>query len=432
MSEQFNPYNFEKALDEASKMHEKIESGEAKDYVEAERQIEEQKLKRIEETKKYIEDYFGSNARFAAGEKCSDNLAEEIFEAEVRLVNDGCKNGDEAARIMQDYFSAYVNKKLKEDCLPAGSFVTAELNWEKYKNILYVKEFEHIGGLSCCGLGFKPIMPLIEKGSNPEIKLLVEKIINNSFFMHSAGSWKKGVNISFDDYISLIEEGSFYNENGFYVTTTFSSWGEHKKHKKICLYFNDALMKIITPSSEVTKKRIFPIGEGKNISNHHQYLDGRKKFMILAGGFPSGYSRERLSGTHDEEGGDTEFISSLLSGKNHELTYFSDVLGLILEPKKIYGSGSDRIRFKMDTNDNIPILKKLLEDKLDTGVDDEIKMKRMPETRISERSKALCCPIRRIVPEILEGIIEYGENNEVLRVAIPEEGKFKVYEKNYF
>ena len=48
MSEKFNPYNLEKAQEEAVKMKDKIKSGKAKDYAEAENLIESEKTNKNE------------------------------------------------------------------------------------------------------------------------------------------------------------------------------------------------------------------------------------------------------------------------------------------------------------------------------------------------------------------------------------------------
>ncbi len=428
------------AKEKSLRMLNKIETGEAKNYDEAEKKIEGGRKLRTEDIEKIVKANFTSCSWFSkGGSRYYYEIAERIVEGEKRLAADDRENGDEAAEIMKDYFSKYAEQKLDEKGL-LESFVHADLNWDNFKDILYVDVRTHEGNeeIVCNGIGFNPIVPLIEK-RNPEFKSLVEQVINNSFFEHYTSGWMGHDSSDSKFYKNLtdIEKGSFCKNNGFYVAPTFYSWGgsgDESSKGKTVLYFNDFLMKIMTPSPEVVSKYIFSIDEHPEAEfGRGSYLNKNKKFVIVAERLETGYSKSSLRNATGEEG-DVEFILALLAGKNHDLTFYSDVLGLMLElPSDSISEiitqdewGKDR-KWGVDLKGKDPILLKLLSSN-ECGVEGT----KLIIDPLNKGSKCVTWPIMRIIPEILSGVIEYGKNNEVLRVAVPENGKFKVYDKDSF
>lgn len=371
-------------------------------------------------------------------------FCEELFKSEKRM-EESFMEHDDAAEILKNTYQKIAEFEMKK--MDSDKFVYADRHWDKFKQFLYVDKKEEVklqdnsNALPIVNgdaVAFYPRVPLISKG-NEKIKSLVEQIINKSFLCHTIEGWGKQVDheLGFRDIISAIKGGDFKTESCFYITPTTTEWGSENRKKGRVIYFNNKLIEMMTPPSEFVESNIFPLyGSGIGITAQTSELSDKPTTYIYSNVRFDFYGSTRKSSEYiSHEPGSPDYVISLLGGKNPKLSYYNDVLGVILKlpPGSVsnYNEKGEYSDTKIDLSSVGHTYQQILTNNsiiLDENKNIKIPMHLLYRCHARDNKDNYCfLPIVKITSEIISGIIEYGENGEVLQMGVPEGDNLKIY-----
>lgn len=354
------------------------------------------------------------------------------FEASRRVdfakavAKEGFITGDEAVELAMSYYKKIALEKMKELGIDPQKYDYIEIDWEKFKDFLFLKE----------GLGSSTEVIFIPNDSSQEFKDVVSKIANNSFFYHVISGWNKGSSETLEDAAGEIEDRTFKRNTGFYVTSKLQPWSLTKGNG-LRLYFNEDLVKLITPTleaiREVFQDEYFKKDKwGQDWKNKNDAIDFSKSVYLESTGSRS------TPGTFDEKGDPLKIIS-LLGKSGIKLPYYNDVLGVLLHTsfEKIEIDGKEKVAMgpldpkliKIIAIDDSEIFEenKLLVESWDAERMLLWEFNKSGKNKLEDNAIA---PVKRITADIVSGVIEF-EGYVAKRVAIPEGDKMKIYDQGF-
>ena len=297
----------------------------------------------------------------------------------------------------------------------------ANLNWDKFKEYLFIRKNEP--------RAFYSVIPLIEKNAHPDFKKLVEKIANDSLFIHGISGDGDGiVNNDIKTAAEYIEKSMFRSETGFYISLSYTA----RWHGHLIIYFNKQLIDLLKPSFESQRKIYSEAQQSKGGLEGTQggpHVDSHYKTPV--GSVNKGGRGIYLS----KNVGFVNWTAGLLARKSKFFDGAESILGTVIH-SKAEASPESRRGYPISIGPIDPVLLKALAyDDSDIVDGNRLAISDYYDPKKAEDYTALL-PIQRITPDIVSGIIQYEYRDGiglhdsglfVKKIAVPENGKLKIY-----
>jgi len=331
--------------------------------------------------------------------------------------------GEEAVKLLSEKYEEMVEARRREFGFSAEQYDTPVINWGNFINLRAVKKSAH-GSLLVNGLTFKPDILFIPKEASLEFKQSVERILNDSFFVHRiSGFYYEDAPETLGSATKHIEEETFYAKGGFFACPTTCPWDMSLKGRGwLSLYFNSYLMSLMTPSEESMSALLdyydgeeIPVLEMMRRLAYHSISTKQNDIVRIHSG-----SKGKYAGAEE---GYPDLILQLLGNRGTDLSYYNNVLGLLFVAEVEKKDGN---QVKLTPGSFNPDFAELIPDyETALRVNGHVKGEKI-------KKRLIMTPIQRVVPKIISGIIERDERGIVNRIAAPDrEGRMIIYNQSF-